>query len=192
MSEKLYYEVIVKDKHGRVIVRQKRKAHSYLVAYSQLMYIGTNGPPAGSQNIVNTDGVTRNATANYYTFSMIALAGDTDYGIRVGSGNTPVDISDYALDTPVAEGVGAGQLSHLISVITNPTVAAGEAAFTVARVMVNGSGGTITVRNIGIYSQTGNIFPERYCCIVRDVLPGEVLIPDGGSITVTYTVKVVV
>jgi len=191
MSEKLYYEVIVRDKYGRVIARQKRKAHSYLVAYSQLLYIAMD-EPGGSQNIVNTDGVTRNATAHYETFNMNGTAGNALLGIRVGLGNTPVDISDFVLATPITEGVGAGQLSHLASTITNPTVAAGESAFTIARVMVNGSGGTITVREIGIYSQTGNTLPARYCCVVRDVLVGEVSIPDGGSITVTYTIRVVV
>ena len=57
------------------------------------------------------------------------------------------------------------------------------------RSFVNGSGGSITVREIGVYctADPGNL----YFCIVRDVLGSPVAVPDGGSITVIYTFKAV-
>lgn len=187
----LYYEIIVTDKFGHVLVREKRKARSYLKAYNQLICSALS---ATGQSIKCTDGLNHtNTVTGYYLLRVREQAGDTDMGIRVGSGNTPVDISDFKLETPIEEGIGVGQLSHFECIIGIPSVGAAESAFTVERFCLNNSGGDVTVREIGMYANITSTVIEGtyYACIVRDVLGGAVVIPDGGAITVIYTVKAV-
>lgn len=187
----LYYEIIVTDKFGRVLVREKRKARSYLKAYNQLIYscLSVTG-----QSIKCTDGLNHtNTTSGFYLLRVKEDAGLTRMGIRVGSGNTAVDISDYKLEVPIEEGTGVGQFSHSACEVGSPTVGAAESAFTVERSCLNYSGGDITVREIGIYANITSTETEGtdYACIVRDVLGMAVVVPDGGRIRVIYTVKAV-
>ncbi|MBA7639849.1 hypothetical protein ES703_47509 [subsurface metagenome] len=188
MSDKLEYEVIVTDKDGQVIQREKRPARSYLKAYNQMVLMRLS---VVNQTVTDTGGAARSINTGFYTFWVKATAGVTAQGTRVGSGDTAVDISDYALETEIAHGTGDGQLSHLAEVIISPTVGASESAFTVKRSFVNGSGGNVTVREIGVYCRAragGSIY---YFCIVRDVLGGDFTVPNGGAITVIYSFKAV-
>ena len=185
------YEVIVTDKDGRVIHREKGPSKSYLKAFNQQILIRFS---ASTQTIKDVGGVDRAIINGFYLMGTAASAGDTNKGIRFGSGNTAVDISDYALETPIAEGTGAGQLSHLACTVTTPpSVDATTSSFPVKRVGVNGTGDNVTVREIGVYV-SGRTYvggPYYYMCIVRDVLGSPVTIPDGGAITVIYTFKAV-
>ena len=62
--------------------------------------------------------------------------------------------------------------------------------------MINNSGSTITgIKEIGVYVQTRRVtngIMGPYSMLgFRDVLPSAMYIPDGGAITVTYTIKVI-
>ncbi|GAI90274.1 unnamed protein product, partial [marine sediment metagenome] len=61
-------------------------------------------------------------------------------------------------------------------------------SFTLSRLMVNNSGVSISVTEIGCYVLGFNYVYLGF----RDVLPGAVAVPDGGSITVIYTIAVTV
>ncbi|GAI73856.1 unnamed protein product, partial [marine sediment metagenome] len=72
-------------------------------------------------------------------------------------------------------------------------VAAGNVDLVVTRTFTNSSGGSITVREIGIYcfsTDTGAI--ARYFCIVRDVLATPQAVGNGEILTVQYTLRTTV
>ncbi|GAH64041.1 unnamed protein product, partial [marine sediment metagenome] len=113
-------------------------------------------------------------------------------GIRVGKGSTAVAIDDYALETPLGEGTGVDEFNHQAVTFTGPAVVGPTCSFTVKRILLNNSGVTISgIREIGQYMSMP-IPTGAYGLSFRDVLPGAVSVPDGGSITVIYTIAVTV
>ncbi|GAI77413.1 unnamed protein product, partial [marine sediment metagenome] len=110
------------------------------------------------------------------------------YGIRVGTGNTPVAIDDYAVETPIAEGTGAGEMNHQVCTIATSVVAAPSCSFLVSRAMVNNSPAEVTVREAAIYMRMG----AYYGCGARDVFGAPQAVPIAGTITVNWTLQVTV
>lgn len=188
MSDQLSYEVIVTNKHGKVIQRLTGASRSYLKAYNQLVFVRLGAP---NPTITDTGGTGRSINTGFYTLNVKAGVGGTDYGTRVGTSNVAAAIDDYALVGPIAHGTGAGQLHHTAETMSSPSVGAAESAFTNKRIFVNGSGGSITVREIGVYCRARSGLTYYYFCIVRDVLGAAVTVPNGGAITVIYSFKAV-
>ena len=114
----------------------------------------------------------------------------TLYGIRVGTDNTPVAITDYALKAAVAEGTGPGQMEHQAQTFTWIGVAGNVCSFKTERVIVNNSGSQINLLEAAIYISVF-YYPTAgtYICACRDLISQDV--PDGGSITMTYTIRIV-
>jgi hypothetical protein len=183
---KLYYEVIVTDRHGRVIFRESRESRSWLVAYNQLVY---GGMSSSGQSVKCTDGLNHTQSTTYDLLLVARPAGYADRGCVVGSGTTPVTIDDYKLDAQIYHGSGPGQLEHYAcTIIYPPSVVGSQCSFQVKRIFHNASGGPVTVREIGVYGSISNYYDA---CIVRDVLGAGAPIPHGGAITVIYTVRAV-
>ena len=185
----LYYEVVVRDRRGNVLKRIAAPSRSYVRAWNQCLYILNRHT---SYSITDTGGTARSISYSSSVLRANAGAGEIGYGIRVGKGTTPVTISDYALEAPCGEGTGVDQFLHQAMATSSPVVAGSDCSFWHRRVMVNNSGSTISgIREIGCYVLM-KYSPAYYGLGYRDVLPVEVYIPDGGSITVTYTLKVTV
>ncbi len=115
-----------------------------------------------------------------------AYLGSDLYGIVVGSDNTPVDILDYKLGVKIVGGTESGQLIYQEPLFdSDVTVSDPDCTFDMWRNWNNNSGGSVTVRETGIYTWTNSDF----FCIVRDV-PTEITVPDGGGCYVKYTPKI--
>ena len=185
MKRELWYSVVVRDRHGKIVSRERRKSKSFLKQWNQLIYVQMTQTPL---NITDTAGVSRSVDKISAAFGMNGAAVQTSYGTRVGTGTTAVAIDDYALETPIAEGVGAGQMEHLVCTVATYVVAAPNCSFLVSRAIVNNSGASITVRESGIYARGGSYF----LCAVRDVFGTPQDVPNGGSIVVNYTLRVTV
>jgi hypothetical protein len=188
MKETLLYRVEVRDRQGELVKELEAPSRSFVCAWNQGLYVLNRHT---GYNIIDTGG-----TARYISYSSSVLrasagVGEINYGIRIGKGSVPVTINDYALATPCGEGTGADQFLHQAMSSASPVVNGSEISFWVRRVMVNNSGSTISgIREIGCYVITK--YSPLYCSLgYRDVLPGPVSVPDGGSITVTYTLKVI-
>ena len=189
LKEGLSYEVMVRDKEGKVLERIMAPARSYTRAWNQCLYVLNMYT---GYTITDTGGTGRYISIGSNVLRANAGAGEIGYGIRVGKGTTPVTINDYALENPCGEGTGADQFLHQAMATSIPAVAGSECSFWLRRVMVNNSGSTISgIREIGCYVMM-KYSPAYYGLGYRDVLPGPVSVPDGGSITVTYTLKVTV
>ncbi len=183
---KLFYEVIVKDKHGRVILRENKESRSWVMAYNQLVYGGMSG---SGQSVKCTDGVSRTQSTTYDLLLVARPAGYHNRGCVVGSGNAPVTINDYKLETQINHGVGPGQIEHYeCTILYPPSVAGSQCSFRVKRIFHNASGAPVTVREIGVYASISNNYDA---CVIRDVLGADAPVPHGGAITVIYTVRAI-
>jgi hypothetical protein len=189
LKEGLSYEVVVRDRYGKVLGRIAAPSRSFVSAWNQCLYVLNRHT---SYTITDTGGTGRSISYSSSVLRANAGVGEIDHGIRVGKGATPITINDYALEAPCGEGTGVDQFLHQAMATSIPAVAGADCSFWHRRVMVNNSGSTISgIREIGCYVMTK--YSPRYCSLgYRDVLPGSVSVPDGGSITVTYTLKVTV
>ena len=187
-----FITAVVRDRNGKVISRERHKIKSWCRAYNHILCaqfrVGESNP---SPAITTKDTGNTNRNLRYQVnFPCNAGIGSTTMGIRVGTDNTAVDIEQYALIAAIAEGTGAGQMEHQGMVFADNGVAGNVSSFKAERVIVNNSGGVINVAETGIYCRaydTGET--ARYFMVIRDLVTQAV--PDGGAITVTYTIRVV-
>ena len=189
MKFQMYVDVVVRDRNGKVIQRiRKRKCSSYVIALIDHLnsFMG-----AANNTIKDTGGTNRSyEPATYAANISMNVAGGatvTTFGIRAGTGTTAVTISDYAVETPIAEGTGAGQLSHGATSVGAPSTVGSSRQFTIARTFTNNSGASITVNEVGLYSRYSTVY---YFMLERSLLTFS--IANGASATVTYTIKVTV
>lgn len=188
-EESLSYSVEVRDKEGQVIKRISAPSRSYVEQWNQILNVQAS---QANKTIKDTGGTDRSIVPWGYQPTPDAGIGVITFGLRVGKGTTAVAIDDYALETPLGEGVGLDEFNHQAVTFTEPSVVGSTCSFTVKRIMLNNSGATITgIREIGCYVR-GSDGVTRYFLAFRDVLPGGVTVPNGGSITVTYTIAVTV
>ncbi len=177
----LFYTVEVRDKEGRVLQHISAPSRSYVEQWNQLTNIQAS---QAAKTVRETSGAEHGESASEGSLRANAEIGIVTSGIRVGVGTTAVAIDDYNLETPLGEGTGVDELSHQAVEFTEPSVVGSTCSFTVKRIMVNNSGSTITVKEIGCL-----VIQYLYAYLgFRDVLGTAVDVPDGGAITVEYTI----
>jgi len=187
IEESLSYSVEVRDKQGRVIQRISAPSRSYVQQWNQIINI-----QASQANKTVTDIAGNPISIPKHSASLRADALLILMSIVVGKGTTAVAITDYALESLLEYGTGTDELSYQPETFTEPSVVGSTCSFTLRRVMVNNSGATITgIKEIGCYNGHGGVGVGMILGF-RDVLPSAVSVPHGGSITVTYTIKVTV
>lgn len=123
-------------------------------------------------------------TFSYTIFGWKGLAAETTRGIVLGTGTTAVAIDDYKLQTQIAHGSGAGQLDHKLQTVDAFQVVGGVASFRMRRQFENLSGGTITIKEAGIYARDAL---NHNICVVRDVLASTQDVLNGHIIEARYT-----
>jgi len=137
-------------------------------------------------------GMGSNAYAYSY-FSVFAADNNDAYGIVVGSGTTPPTSSDYKLETKIAHGVGAGQLDYGAHSLTVAAVVGSNVDLVISRTLYNGSGATVTIKEIGVYEYGDHPFlgGMKVAMLIRDVItPVEVEV--GETVSVQYTLRTTV
>ncbi|MBN2240169.1 MAG: hypothetical protein JW712_10380 [Dehalococcoidales bacterium] len=202
----LWYKVMVNDWKGEILSQEERQSHSFLKQWNQAVLYRMFGNSVGGINYLGfwdlTEPTFIDATGNTGTSPMsgdmrMNGAADNEYlGIVIGTGNTPVTITDRKLEAQIRQGFGVGQMDYLAMSITAPVVADPNCEFTMSRQIANSSGALITVRESGIYSTLRSNWnlgthKEYYIiCIIRDVFSVPQDVPHGGGITVEYTLRV--
>jgi hypothetical protein len=206
-----FWELEVRDKHGNVTQRHQQRSHSWTRnAYNMLLsnLAGKDGDDptfgAGKLNCKATSGTVRSGDSpllisprNTYSvdgiqFGYRATGADASYGILVGSGTNAENFEDYALQTQIVEGSGAGQLSHVLSEEHSVSYDAGAKILKneLVRYFNNNSGGDVNVNEVALVGFVG-------CCgtandkvlMSRDKLTSTVTVPDTGQLKVTYNVQ---
>jgi len=183
---KAYYEILVHDKNGKLLRKtRRRKSKSFVIGFLGTLW---GQYQSATVAVVDTGGLSRGV--DILTDGAIQLGdGASLFGIVVGTGTTTPTNSDNKLATQITHGTGAGQLSHGSHSFTDPAVVGTNVDAVVSRAFYNGSGATITVREIGIYVRADTTW---YFCIIRDVLAAAVSVANTETLTVQYTFRTTV
>lgn len=190
----LSYKVEVTDRDGRIVQCEEGPSHSYVRQWNEILHLQAAAIYIGGGGTVKMtdDSTESNAYYSVRSFASNAGIGVDRSGLRVGKDSTPVSINDYALGAPIAQGIGLDQLEHQLTYFTAPVADGNTLSFTMQRSFVNHSGATISgIREIGNYIEFTGSMLGRVALGFRDVLGSSFSIPDGGAITVTYTLKVI-
>ena len=190
MNIKLYIQWGDVLPNGEVHWQRKRLCKSFLKQFMQFMEIALchNYGGGSTTNILDTSNTLRTISAWYgidcfYTYKFLGTLAEltnANYGIVVGTGVNAVTTSDYALQTPIANGAGAGQLSYGLTGYVGTVTLPGSCTLQLTRTFINNSGGDITVKEIALVCASGNtVAVECYFCLTRDLQTQ--LIAAGGS-----------
>ena len=214
------HQIINYDSRHRVkVLYPTAQSRSFVKAFLQQLYCLTSDL---SQAIIDIDNTSRtvpgNSSASLRVIHPGLDAGDDsravnpnsganivgyhfniyadDCGIQVGTSATAVAVADDNLVAPIAHGTGAGQFVYYGCYGLNYTTGASSASFDVERIFRNGSGGSIVVAEIGMYTrattETSNVNENEVFgfCILRDVLGATVTVLNGEYLKVKYTITV--
>lgn len=186
---KINIEINIKSydtKSGLLIADFTKPANSLVGNFSKML--GVHLAQTSIGGAVDIGGTTRNFAPYATSFSIIAAAGVVTRGIILGTGTNAVAIGDYVLQTPIAHGTGAGQLQYGINNVPASFTTSGSTTyFEWNRSFTNGSGGNITVNEVGVYCQwyaAYNVMMERTL--------NTFTINDGTSATYTYRFAITV
>jgi hypothetical protein len=203
---KAVIEYEVRDKNGKLIEKGKFPAKSWVgnivgllsAIISMWSSVGTYsyGTYSSRADLTDVSGNARGialaigGTGGNPTLGGYAPAGETTAGIVLGSSDTPVSISQYSLGALIPHGTGSGQLQYgattVETLIKNTTW-----LFRIVRTFSNGSGASVTVREIGLYVRLGMTSSPYYysCMLARDVPPSPISVPNGSTLTVRYIIS---
>lgn len=179
----ILYEITVKDKDGNILEHVVKPSDT-LVRNFWLGLGATLGP---SFTVVNTNGTSVNI-ANFVNSN--APAGDSAYGIQIGSNDTPHNFTQYSLISLYAHstsGFNYGALTINQPAYLDPP-ANSLYGIRFIRSFTNASASSQTVREIGLVlrGDTGSNFQN--VLVIRDVIT-PVDVPSQGSITVQYVIR---
>ncbi len=180
---KLKVRFTITDKDGNVIRESEKEIESYTKQWMVALRHGFINDPAGTPG-TDTGGTARARAAATVNMRYDAAAGDSTYGLVVGSGTDPVTVNDYKLQTQILHGLAAGLLDHKVVTFTTTTVLGSSAVFKISRAFVNSSGAQITVRELGLYEK-GN--SSWIFCSVRDLTPSPVVVDNTKTLTAEFT-----
>ncbi len=200
-----FLEMKVTMPDGRVVHHHRQRSHSwvrnaYNVIFSQIACVNTLGlfgpgttacKSTGGGNIaqVSAIGMVTDSSQLQTGRGYTAIAGSVASGIVVGSGAAVESFEDFVLQTPIANGVGAGQLSYIQSNAYVVSYNAGTLtlSMTATRFMNNNSGGDVLVNEVALYAIGSNLGATTWCKS-RDHLGATITIPNTGQLKVTYVV----
>ncbi len=209
------------SKNGKLLTRRKQRSHSWTRNAYNLIFcqLGSSNPTdntfgAGKLSYKQTGGTITYYSGSYGCWSTYidyydakcydnesagrgtrAAANDAGHGIVVGTNGVAESFDHNALQTPIANGLGAGQLSMIAQEAPVLSFDAGTKTLTdtLVRFMNNNSGGDITVREVGLIAklQTGTAYSMSLFLLSRDVLSPEVIVPNAGQIRLQYQISLV-
>lgn len=187
----LWFELDIKRANGAT-EHYEQRSESYLIAFLQHVrqaFIGLSGQP--NEVVVATDNTSSNLgtwVGNGQQFMSALGLLSLDQGVMLGTGNTTVSLSDYKLQTIIPHGTGAGQLERINHTLGAVSGSNPIRTFYLNKEYMNTGGGLITVREAGVYVFTTS--PNRFYCIVRDVLVAPVNLNTGDGAVATYTFRI--
>ena len=188
----LLLRCIVRDPDGKIITDTGRKpAKSFVIQFLEFLYymFKYDANETATATDGTEDGFYYQIAEAYRDLRVDAGVSVATYGVVVGTGDTAETNADFALETQIAEGAGAGQLVHGSTTVGDPAVVGANVDLEVRRAFTNASGNTITVKEAGIYTMAIETY---FHCIVRDVLAAEIDVPDKCSLSVIYTLRTTV
>jgi len=146
----------------------------------------SGAPWSSLLNLKDITSTNRLCTSSTYK-AVDADINQVTHGLVFGTGDTAPAAADLSLETLIANGTGAGQLSYQNQIATQGcTIVSLTTSFILQRLAVNTSGGQIDVNEIALYMQMSSYS----FCIYRDVLSSADEIPNGSTYRVTLEISV--
>jgi hypothetical protein len=185
------------------------KSHSFVLQFQQISIeshmartkstggVTANNNPCCSSAAVrdtsnNLQQLFSNASGSYIQYAVVpcanAPAGDTTYGILAGTGGAAPASNDYKIQTLIAQGIGSGQLQYQATAVGASGIVGANVDTIIARVVVNGSGGTITITEVGLVVALDNSNPTVcYFLIIHDAVNQAV--NNGAVAILSYDIR---
>jgi len=187
----LLIRAVVRDPDGKVISDTGRKpAKSFVIQFLEFMRGLAQEDMWTATNVTGSEeNIISYVLACSEHFDVDAGVGEARYGIVVGTGDTAVTNVDYKLETQLTQGITAGKISHGVQIVGTAAVAGANVDLEIKRAFTNLTGSAITVKEAGVYV---GLYATEFHCIIRDVFPGPVNIPNGCSLTIYYTLRTTV
>lgn len=210
----LYVEYFIEkfSADRKLLESWKKPSRSFLLGFIQILYRSMSQDIGSDANMLTVFGVTDNpASLGRYSNLLYCVGGSgkslkyekswydkyvlgENLGIVVGTGSTPVAPSQTKLITPIAHGTATDELEYFGMLVMdeadfNVDTGVDEAYFEIERIFRNASGGSITIKEIGI-NTLGNdlVVDNQVFCILRDTDTIEVA--DGEYLKIKYRIKV--
>jgi hypothetical protein len=185
---KVYYNLKVFGDGKLKRKTRKYRSRSFLKPF---LYIFGNSV-GGISNVCSDIGGSSRNTNGIIKVSypgLLSYVNPDNVGIQIGTGNTAVTLTDYKLQTAVLHGASANKMLKHGTYTRNFITGATTSSFDIECMFLNSSGGSITVKETGIYGYDNNLY---YFCVLRDVLASTVQVDDNEYLLVTYTIQVAV
>lgn len=190
---------VTDPKTGKVTVEGSKKSESFVQQFIELLMVIAAGRE--TYGAMHTYGITTSIrdTANtlrnvYYSnsaggyhFDTYAGAAVVTHGIIIGTGNTAPVISNYVIETIIPHAT----MNYGACTYGAPAADATTSQCTITRNFANVSGGGVTVNEAALYCRAYD-GAARYFMIIRDVIVGGILVPNGQTLTLNYRPQVVV
>jgi len=193
---KVYIELTVKDRNGKIIKHHKQYSHSFVANFlNGLAESFAQASITTSTNIFASINTSNTSVYDFGWYNINAPAGNSSFGIVIGTGNATPTPQDYQLGNQIANGTGSGQMIYNATSF-NPssgtvTISGNTSSIQISRTFQNESGASITVSETGIISITDVVSgTSGYILIVHDLLSSPITIPNGGVMAITYTISV--
>ena len=214
-----FLEMKVTLPDGKAIHQHKQRSHSwvrnaYNVLFSQLAAKNGNDGTFGAGKLSGRDtggnirsgehtlGTVNNWSSNPYlrtqdvSHGFVGNAGDNAWGIQIGTGTNAESFEDYALQTPIANGSGAGQMAYSAGEATVLAYDASTRSYSaqIKRYINNNSAGDIAIAETGLICRTRGFsafVSDQNFLYCRDRIDPAVTIPASGQVLVTYTISLV-
>ena len=176
------YKVSLLDaKSGKVLMEGKWMPSKSLVKnFMAFIYANLRGGSYGATNTGGSAVTIQVCTSSPQTATQLRAdggAGDSNKGIVVGKGSTPVTNDDYALEEQCVHGEGTDQLLHSATSWSGLDIEGDYVVATAERVFTNNSGAAITLNEIGMYAYAGylrravdSFYSIGTIMILRDVI----------------------
>ena len=178
------------DKRGRYVEEQSIAAHSIIQQLPHMLINGMNNSAVQTVLDIGNTARTLNTTSAGFDGSLMGGANESaGRGVQCGTGTTAVTMSDYKIQTVIANGTGAGQLQWAAEVAYSVSSSGTSRLITTSRAFTNNSAGAINVTEVALnmmWRDSGGT--NRQFCICRDLLSFTIGI--GATKTVTYTFTV--
>jgi len=188
------YRVVVRDAQGRIKYIEEAPSKSFILNFLYVWWLCFNLNTSDSVSVTSSSGTqtTMTTTQPLGWFNWVNGAGKPYTGIQVGSGTSAPSASSPYLESLITSGTGSGQLSYGSDSVTSPSISSNPGTIQISKTFTNNSGGTVTVGEIGLAPQIRNDSSSLYqaALMVHDVLSSAVSVPNGGTITITYTLQV--
>lgn len=197
---KLIGKIKITKSTGEVVCEQQMHSFVQNFAYmlnglcnKSLPNSGVGTPMKDTINTSITAGAYIAGTAYYNWFNGAATpAGIDAYGMVIGTGFTPVALTDYILAAQIAQGTAGGQMRYSAMSYQVGKISSGaNRSYKLIRYFINDSGGAITVKEVGFIARPYDMtYGPRNILICRDVLGAPVTVNDGESITVEMSFQI--